>query len=133
MIDVGKVASGRFCWVDLAATDADSAKAFYGRLLGWSPSEHSANGGSFTRLQLLGQDVGSVYQMRQAHVAAGVPSWTPYIRVDDVDTIARRAVSIGGKVPVQPFESGSRVALIMDRSAPMSACGAAGARGDARD
>jgi predicted enzyme related to lactoylglutathione lyase len=117
MIDVGKAATGQFCWVDLASTDADSAKAFYGRLLGWSPVELSVNGGSFTRLQLLGQDVGSLYQMRQAHVADGVPShWTPYIRVNDVDTIARRAASIGGKVLVQPFEveGVARIALILD-------------------
>jgi uncharacterized protein len=117
MIDIGKAASGQFCWVDLAATDADSAKAFYGRLLGWSSAELSVNGGSFTRLQLLGQDVGSLYQMRQAHVADGVPShWTPYIRVNDVDTVARRAASIGGKVLVQPFdvEGVARIALILD-------------------
>lgn len=117
MIDVGKATTGQFCWVDLAATNADSAKEFYGRLLGWSPAELSVNGGSFTRLQLLGQDVGSLFQMRQADVADGVPShWTPYIRVGDVDTIARRAASIGGKVLVQPFEveGVARIALILD-------------------
>jgi len=117
MIEVGKAGHGQFCWVDLAATNVEDAKAFYGRLLGWSPQELTANGGAFTRLQLLGQDVGSVYQMRQAHVADGVPShWTPYIRVDDVDTIARRAASIGGKVLVQPFtiDGIARIALILD-------------------
>ena len=93
------------------------AKAFYGRLLGWSSREQSANGGSFTRLRLLGQDVGSLYQLRRAHVADGVPShWTPYIRVNDVDDVARRAASIGGKVLVQPFEVAgvARIALILD-------------------
>jgi predicted enzyme related to lactoylglutathione lyase len=117
MIEVGKATHGQFCWVDLAATNAADANAFYGRLLGWSPQELTANGGVFTRLQLLGQDVGSVYQMRQAHVAHGVPShWTPYIRVDDVDTIARRAASIGGRILVQPFtvEGIARIALILD-------------------
>jgi predicted enzyme related to lactoylglutathione lyase len=55
--------------------------------------------------------------MRQAHVADGVPShWTPYIGVNDVDTVARRAGSIGGKVLVQPFEVDgiARIALILD-------------------
>ena len=27
--------SGTFCWVDLATTDAEGAKAFYGDLFGW--------------------------------------------------------------------------------------------------
>lgn len=117
MIDPGKTAPGRFCWVDLAATDAGSAKDFYGRLFGWASCEQPANGGSFTRLRLSDQDVGSVYQLRAAHLDLGVPShWTPYVRVDDADDVARRAVSIGGKVIVRPFAVPglARIALILD-------------------
>lgn len=67
MIQLGNAAAGRFCWVDLAATDADRAKAFYGRVFGWTSHERSANGGAFTRLRASGQDVGSVYQLARAH------------------------------------------------------------------
>jgi predicted enzyme related to lactoylglutathione lyase len=52
MVHLGNTATGRFCWVDLAATDADSAKKFYAHLFGWTSCEQSANGGSFTRLRL---------------------------------------------------------------------------------
>jgi predicted enzyme related to lactoylglutathione lyase len=117
MMRIGKIDAGRFCWVDLAATDAERAKDFYGRLFGWASCEQSANGGSFTRLLLSGQDVGSIYQIRKAHFDRGMPShWTPYIRVDDVQDAVRRAVSFGGKVIVRPFVvSGvARIALILD-------------------
>lgn len=117
MICPNKTEAGRFCWVDLAASDADSAKVFYEQLLGWTSFEHPANGGSFTRLRLAGQEVGSIYQLRRAHLEQGVPShWTPYIRVNDVDDAARRAFSFGGKVIVRPFVvSGiARIALILD-------------------
>lgn len=116
-IEVDTAVAGRFCWVDLAATDAESAIAFYGRLFGWAPREQAANGGSFTRLQLAGQDVGSVFQLSRANQEQGVPShWTPYIRVDDVDDVVRRAESIGGRAIVRPFVVAgvARIALILD-------------------
>lgn len=117
MVDLGKAMPGRFCWLDLAATDADSAKAFYGLLFGWTSSEQQANGGAFTRLRLSNDDVGSVYQLSRTHLAHGVPShWTPYVRVDNLDDTARRAVALGGAVIVRPFVvSGvARIALIVD-------------------
>ena len=96
MIDLGNAMVGRFCWVDLAATDAARATDFYGQVFGWAPCEQPANGGSFTRMRLSGQDVGSIYQLKRAHRDQGVPShWTPYIRVDDVDHVARRVVVSG--------------------------------------
>jgi predicted enzyme related to lactoylglutathione lyase len=109
--------AGRFCWVDLAATDAARAKAFYRKLFGWTSREQPANGGRFTYMQLSGQNVGSLYQLRRDHLDQGVPShWTPYIRVNDVGDTVRRAASFDGKVIVRPFEvSGvARIALIQD-------------------
>jgi predicted enzyme related to lactoylglutathione lyase len=117
LIEAGTAVAGRFCWVDLAATDAESAINFYGELFGWEPREQAANGGSFTRLQLAGQDVGSVFQLSRANQEQGVPShWTPYIKVDDVDDVVQRAEAIGGKAIVCPFVVAgvARIALIVD-------------------
>jgi predicted enzyme related to lactoylglutathione lyase len=117
MVHLGNAAPGQFCWVDLAASDADAAKAFYGQLFGWSSGEQAANGGSFTRLRQSGQDVGSVYQLSARHLENGVPShWTPYLRVDDVDAVVQRVVALGGEVIVRPFvvEGTARIALILD-------------------
>ena len=117
MVHLGNAGPGQFCWVDLAASDADAAKAFYGRLFGWASDEQAANGGSFTRLRQSGQDVGSVYQLSARHLENGVPShWTPYLRVDDVDVVVQRAVALGGEVIVHPFavEGTARIALILD-------------------
>lgn len=109
--------AGRFCWVDLAASDAEAAKAFYSQLFGWTSCEQAANGGRFTRLRLSGRDVGSLYQLKREHLESGVPShWTPYVRVDGVDESARLAASLGGKVIVRPFDVAevARIALILD-------------------
>jgi predicted enzyme related to lactoylglutathione lyase len=117
MLHLGNAGPGQFCWVDLAASDADAAKAFYGQLFGWVSREQAANGGSFTRLRQSGEDVASVYQLSARHLENGVPShWTPYLRVDDVDVVAQRAVALGGEVIVSPFvvENTARIALILD-------------------
>ena len=93
MVRLGKTDRGQFCWLDLAATNADRAKTFYRKLFGWTSHEQQANGGSFTRLRLSDQDVGSIYQLREALLDHGMSShWTPYVRVNDV-TDKRRPAS----------------------------------------
>jgi predicted enzyme related to lactoylglutathione lyase len=71
VVHFGKPDTGRFCWLDLAATDADTAKDFYRNLFGWSSHEQTANGGSFTRLRLSDHDVGSIYQLKNLFSTTG--------------------------------------------------------------
>jgi uncharacterized protein len=108
---------GRFCWLDLAAVDANRAKGFYGELFGWQAHEQAANDGNFFRISLADRDVGSMYQLSSAQSKQGIPShWTPYIRVDDLEGTAQRVAPFGGQVIVRPFTvTGiARIALIAD-------------------
>jgi uncharacterized protein len=116
MITVAETALGRFCWLDLAATDAAEAKTFYRRLFGWTAIEQHANGGVFTRLAWRDRDVGSIYQMDRRLADKVASHWTPYVRVQDVEVAARQAAALGGQVLIRPFAvSGvARIALIMD-------------------
>ena len=112
-----KAATGQFCWMDLAATNVESAKLFYGQLFGWTSREQAANGGSFIRLQSSSHDIGSVYQLKKELLDKGIAShWTPYILVKSVKDAASRAALLGGTVIVDPFVvSGvARIALILD-------------------
>ncbi len=109
--------AGRFCWLDLAATDAPQAIEFYGGLFGWSARHQYANGGTFVRLVHEGLDVGSLYPMRESQRAAGIAShWTPYVRVGDAQAATRRARELGATVLVDPFmvDGVARIALIAD-------------------
>ncbi len=108
---------GLFCWVDLAAIDADGAKTFYRRMFGWTAHEQPANGGSFTQLRSGDREVGSLYQLRDSQLARGAPShWTPYVRVNNADDAAARAAACGGQVLVRPFDVAgvARISLILD-------------------
>lgn len=109
--------TGRFCWMDLAATDAARAIEFYRGLFGWSARSQPANGGTFFRMSHAGRDVGSLYQLNRSMQEAGVVShWTPYVRVEDADAASRRAATLGGVVAVEPFavDAMARIALIVD-------------------
>ncbi|HET7805361.1 MAG TPA: VOC family protein [Pseudolabrys sp.] len=117
MVEIRKADAGRFCWLDLAATDADSAKTFYRNLFGWTSHEQLANDGSFTRLRLSDHDVGSIYQLKRTLLDNGITShWTPYVRVNNIGHAAGLATQFGGTVVVDPFlVSGvACIALILD-------------------
>ena len=103
--------------MDLAATDAARAIAFYTELFGWSAQTQAANGGNFVRISHGGRDIGSLYQMKRSVLQSGVSShWTPYVRVDDAEAASRRAAALGGAVAVEPFavDGMVRIALIVD-------------------
>lgn len=108
---------GRFCWMDLAASDSQEARGFYAGLFGWRPERHAANGGELFRLKHQGEPIASLYQLRSRELAGGVPShWTPYIAVSNVEETASKAASLGGHVVVEPLEVDgmARVALLAD-------------------
>jgi predicted enzyme related to lactoylglutathione lyase len=113
VIHFRKADAGQFCWLDLAATDASSAKTFYRNLFGWTSHDQLANGGSFTRLRLSDHDVGSIYQLRETLLDNGM---TSHVRVSDIERAVERAAQFGGTVVVDPFlVSGvARIALILD-------------------
>ncbi|MBX3605389.1 MAG: VOC family protein [Piscinibacter sp.] len=108
---------GTFCWVDLAATDAARAMAFYAQAFGWTFETQRANGGQFTRCRVGGRDVATLYALSGTQRERGVPShWTPYLRVDDLDALVPRITAQGGRLLVAPFEVDgvARIALVED-------------------
>ena len=109
---------GTFCWVDVAVTDAEAAKEFYGSLFGWEPADQNIEGGiTYTMLRREGGDVGGLYALSEEMKSRGVPPhWMSYIAVDDVDDVARRATELGGAVMMEPFDIPDigRMAVISD-------------------
>ncbi len=117
MLNLDLPRPGAFCWLDLAASDAELAQQFYAQAFGWTFEARHANGGRYTRCQAAGQDVGTLYQLRRAQLERGVPShWTPYLRVENTDATARRITALGGRLVVAPFDvpGTARIALIED-------------------
>lgn len=109
---------GTFSWVDLATTDQDAAKSFYGRLLGWEAEDVPVgDGATYSMMNRDGQVVAAISGQMAAQRDAGVPpAWNNYVTVADADATAARAAELGGTVHAPPFEvmTVGRMAVIQD-------------------
>ena len=108
---------GTFCWTDLATTDPEGAKAFYGDLFGWEADNSPAGERAYTILRLGGKDVCALYDLEAERRALGVPShWLSYVSVESADATARRAEDLGGATFGGAFDVGpmGRMALVQD-------------------
>jgi predicted enzyme related to lactoylglutathione lyase len=110
---------GTFCWIELMTTDSDSAKKFYGELLGWKFDDNPIpGGGSYTMAKLNGKDAAGIMKMSAEMQAMMPANWGSYIAVEDADATAKKAVANGGKVMKEPFDvmDVGRMAVIQDPS-----------------
>lgn len=107
---------GTFCWIELATSDADGARAFYTSLFGWTVNEFPmGDQGIYSMFQSEGRDAAAMY--KQGQDQQGVPpNWMSYVSVADADAIAEKAKSLGGNVHAGPFDvyDFGRMAVISD-------------------
>jgi predicted enzyme related to lactoylglutathione lyase len=96
---------GRFAWYELITTEAETAKAFYRKVMGWGILDASVPGRSYT-LFAAGNDLASGLMDLPEEVqrTGGKPAWIGYIGVDDVDATAGRITHLGGTVHVPPTD-----------------------------
>jgi uncharacterized protein len=112
---------GEFCWNDLATTNVEACKKFYGELLGWQFKESDATGMAYSEISLDGQNfVGGMWQTDQCPEGETnempPPHWMTYVAVDDVDAAAAKVWELGGKVCVPPTDipNTGRFAVVND-------------------
>jgi predicted enzyme related to lactoylglutathione lyase len=106
-------------WTDLATSDAEAARDFYGKVFGWkievSPDPQY---GGYALATIGGKDVAGIgpKQMAEAPTA-----WTVYIGTSDADDTVKRAQAAGGNVIVPTMAVGDqgKMAIIQDPSGAM--------------
>jgi predicted enzyme related to lactoylglutathione lyase len=111
-------APGTFCWCDLATTDQDGAKAFYGALLGWETDDIPVSDGVvYSMMRLRGKQVAAIAPQQQQQRDAGAPpAWNNYVSVIDADAIVERATELGGSAHAPAFDvmDAGRMAVLQD-------------------
>src|SRR5215813_2408633 len=97
---------GSFCWLELAPSDRVNAKNFYTNLFGWTAQDNPMGPEMvYTIFRTGADDAGGVYQLMKDQLDAHVPPhWMLYIRVDNVDAPAKKALELGGKQIVPPTD-----------------------------
>ena len=118
MPTVERFAPGEFCWIELATSNQDAAKNFYGALFGWTVRDVPMGPGQvYTLLELQGRIAAAAFTISPGESAAGVPPhWHLYVAVSSADEAAKKAAELGGKVVEAPFDvmDRGRAALIQD-------------------
>jgi len=118
MTNIDHHPTGSFCWIELATSDQNAAKTFYGALFGWAPNDMPMGPDAYyTIFRLNGRDAAAGYTLRPEQVAQHVPPhWMLYILVENVDASASKVEGLSGKVIVAPFDvfDAGRMAVIQD-------------------
>jgi hypothetical protein len=90
-------------WLDLATSDPEAARAFYGPLLGWEFDVGLAETGFYTYCKRAGRSVAGMIGVPVETMPTG---WTTYMATNDVEETARRMVEAGADVFLGPLAVG---------------------------
>ena len=107
---------GAFCWYELATTNTQTAKDFYGKLLGWKFTDHEMGDTTYTMIECEGEKFGGMWHIPNEQKDQIPPHWLGYILVNDVAETVEQARSMGATVKMPPTAAGDfgRFAIIMD-------------------
>lgn len=115
-MEINGAKPGSFCWFELATSDQEAAKKFYGGLFGWTANDVPMGPhGYYTTFQLRGRNVGAAYTLMPDQAQQGVPPhWGTYVAVTNVDEAIERAKTLGAALlagPMDVAEHGRMVVL----------------------
>jgi predicted enzyme related to lactoylglutathione lyase len=102
MPQVKSYAAGTPCWIDLATSDPEGARRFYGGLFGWDLEVGPAEAMYYTQARIGGLPVAGL--MGEPKPEAVPVGWTSYFATDDVDGTAKRITDSGGAITMAPMD-----------------------------
>jgi len=96
------ITRGRFIWHELMTNDRDAAAAFYRKAVGWTVQPYPGT----TEYHLWAMNgvprAGLMLLPAEARARGAPPHWMTYISTPEVDSTAKQAEQLGGRVLVAP-------------------------------
>lgn len=107
---------GDFCWNELATTDLQKAKDFYGKVFGWKFIDHDMGDMSYTMIKVNDKECAGIWAIPKEKTKEIPPHWMTYILVEDADKSLDDAVKHGAKVVKSVEKAGDygRFAIMTD-------------------
>jgi predicted enzyme related to lactoylglutathione lyase len=88
--------TGEFCWINMLTPQPKEARAFFGKLLGWTYAEIPGLGHS---VKVGARDIGGLFDLDGPNTPKGIPpSIGVMIKVDSADATCEKVTSLGGTV-----------------------------------
>jgi uncharacterized protein len=109
---------GEFVWNELATTNVQQAKDFYGKVFGWEFMDKNMNEMTYTIVKKDGKEFGGIWSIPTAQQKQIPPHWLPYILVENIEQSLAKALQNGATVikPVQKAGDMGLFAVIKDPS-----------------
>jgi predicted enzyme related to lactoylglutathione lyase len=85
--------------LELHTGDLPGARTLYAELCGWRPEHIDTESGSYLALELGGGVGGGIVECGTRR-----PVWLPYVEVDQIDGVTKRAGNLGATVLLEPRE-----------------------------
>jgi uncharacterized protein len=100
--DTAQVPFGDWYWNELWTPDAKTALAFYEKSFGHTHEVMSmGESGDYYVLHAAGKPRAGIFQVKDNQAP---PMWLPYVHVEDCDTVATKAASLGATVFMPPMD-----------------------------
>ena len=113
---------GRVAWVELMTSDREGASDYYQTITGWQVGpEHARNDEGVAHGLFNGPNIIGLLRDQPAGSPVG-PSWTFYLRVEDLDASITKARALGAFMFEDPaaVDGGRRVLLMDPTGAPVA-------------
>jgi len=108
--------AGELCWTELATTNVQAAKDFYGKVFGWQFTDHDMGDMKYTLVKVNGKEFGGMWSIPKEKEKHIPPHWMGYILVENLEDSLAKATKSGASI-VKPADNAGefgRFAIITD-------------------
>lgn len=108
--------TNEFCWTELATSNVQAAKDFYGKVFGWKFSDVDMGEMTYTMIKNSSKEFGGMWSIPKDKEKQIPPHWMSYILVDNLDDSLKKASSHGATIVKPTTNAGDmgRFAIITD-------------------
>ena len=109
--------NGTFCWVELATTDIDEARKFYGQLFGLETKDESMPEWTYWMFMKGDKATAGLTNLKPEAQEMGAPShWLNYVGCTDTEATFNKAVELGAEalMPIQDVPEAGKMGLLKD-------------------
>ena len=107
---------GEFVWNELATTNVQGAKKFYGKVFDWEFTDKNTDDMTYTIIKKGNKEFGGIWAIPAAQQSQIPPHWLAYIMVENVEQSLEKAQQNGATIikPIQKAGDMGLFAIIKD-------------------
>lgn len=105
-----------FCWNELATSNVQAAKDFYGKVFGWKFNDYEMGDTTYTMIKSNDKEFGGIWSIPKDKEKQIPPHWMAYILVENLDSSLEKASKSGASIMRPASNAGDfgRFAIITD-------------------